>query len=529
MTKTATWMFIAGLVTTTTGCAAQTEVDEAGSTREAITLAGGATTSPTISPTVSPYPICLLPPAFCGAPASAKLLIVAPDAFKSALAPLVTHKNGRGVSTALVSLEGAVASFSGADDAEKVKKAIVWANRNLSTQYVMLVGSARVFPVRSRAVTQPKAPAGQCPTWLDATYNPSELYYANLYKDHVAVPLGNGTTEVSSGGIYDNWDGNGDGKYDEEMWTVDAAAYNPDAVDGYPDIALGRVPADTAAMVTTYVNKVIAYETGNGTIGGNDRFTFFAHAGYSTADSLSDGIAGNLAAATSKSKLVLDAPAGYPYLPGWSAAGSDDIHLASAFSLWVSYVGHGWAGGWVGNNFDKSKAAALANPYNFPIVVGVACQTGEITGNAPVDGTYYGIDGKNHTIGTPSGCQSSTYDYSQGVSIPLPMKVVPPSNYDKSLAVGASTFAGSWLFNANGGAIAYFGETVVQPDGSGAKIQGYMQKHWQQGKRVLGDIWRSAGHDYWVANKTNGDIFDAPRIQLGIMTMYGDPTLTLPK
>ena len=130
-------------------------------------------------------------------------------------------------------------------------------------------------------------------------------------------------------------------------------------------------------------------------------------------------------------------------------------------------MGHGWAGGWVGNNFTNAKAAALGNPSNFPVVVGVACQTGEITGNAPVDGTYYGTDGKNHTISTPNGCPSSTWDASQGMSVPLPMKVVPPSNYDKSLPVGGTTFPGSWLF-------------------------------------------------------------DAPRIQLGIMTMYGDPTLRLP-
>jgi hypothetical protein len=485
------------------------------------------TTVPSTSPPITlrpPVNFCSHPLPFCFAPATSKLVILAPNAFHAALAPLVKHKNDTGIATALVSLETAASYYAGADDAEKVKKAIFWAHENLGTEYVMLVGNARTFPVRHRFVSQPSA----CSAWVNGTYNPSELYYSNLYKGHT-TSVSNGTTVVSHGGAYDNWDANGDGKYDEEMWNVDAVQWNPDAVDGYPDIALGRVPADSAAEVSTYAAKVIAYETGHATAAGVPRFTFFAHAGYANADSLSDTVAANVAPGSAY-KLMLDPTSATQYKPGWSAAGNDDVHVAAAFTSWISYVGHGSANGWVGSNFDKTKAAAIQNPSNYPVVVGVACETGQITGNAPTNGTYAATDGKLHSFYPPSGsgCSGKIYDYAQGVYANLPLQVPPPSNYDTAIAEGAKNYPGSWLFNPNGGSIAYFGETLVQPNAAGSQLEGNMLKHWTKGTRVLGDLWRSAAQDYWVKNRTNGSILDAPRIQLGIMTLYGDPSLRMP-
>jgi hypothetical protein len=109
------------------------------------------------------------------------------------------------------------------------------------------------------------------------------------------------------------------------------------------------------------------------------------------------------------------------------------------------------------------------------------------------------------------------------------MTVVPPSNYDEAYPASMPTFPGAWLFNSDGGAIAYFGETLVQPNDAGAELQGYMLSRWNDGERTLGDIWLQAQRDYWFHNINSGGVFTAPRIQLGIMTFYGDPTLELPE
>ena len=67
---------------------------------------------------------------------------------------------------------------------------------------------------------------------------------------------------------------------------------------------------------------------------------------------------------------------------------------------------------------------------------------------------------------------ATAYDEAQGTTINLPMTVVPPSNYDKAYAANTPTFPGAWLFNPDGGAIAHFGETLVQSNNPGAELQG---------------------------------------------------------
>ena len=168
----------------------------------------------------------------------AKLLVIAPQLFVGELQPLIAHKNRTGMPAVLVTLESLRASFPGKDDPEKIKRAIASAREKSGTRYVMFVGDASLMPVRYRQVQQIPKDAPHT-----GTYNPSELYYSNLYYDHVpgrdaADPIG-----ITSGRVFDTWDLNANGKFDEQHWNDDAVSYNPDHVDGCPDIALGRVPA----------------------------------------------------------------------------------------------------------------------------------------------------------------------------------------------------------------------------------------------------------------------------------------------
>ena len=105
------------------------------------------------------------------------------------------------------------------------------------------------------------------------------------------------------------------------------------------------------------------------------------------------------------------------------------------------------------------------------------------------------------------------------------MVVPKPDEYDVATTAGRA-FVSTWLF-AQGGAIAYFGETVTLPNDMGRDLETYMLDRWVAGDRVLGDLYRMAQRKYWIKNNTNGDQFRAPRIYLGIMTMFGDPSLRL--
>src|SRR6185503_9312569 len=104
------------------------------------------------------------------------------------------------------------------------------------------------FPVRYRQVQQVPKNAN-----LDGTYNPSELYYANLYAGHAPGKDAGDPLQITHSASFDSWDASGNGIYNEQHWKDDAVTYNPDSVDGCPDVAVGRVPAHTPQEVQVYV------------------------------------------------------------------------------------------------------------------------------------------------------------------------------------------------------------------------------------------------------------------------------------
>jgi hypothetical protein len=198
-----------------------------------------------------------------------KLLVIAPAAYLADVQPLIAHKNQTGIPAIAASIESITSFFPGADEPEQIKQAIRYAKENLSTQYVMLVGDAANFPVRfwflrgSYTPTYTNGAVIPCNPW--GVFIQSDLYYANLY--HHA-----GTYPNMVDGEFDTWDANGNGLYNEAWLTnlvSDPAntsgglntACNPDNVDGYPDIAVGRVPARNTSDVQNYVKKIITYET----------------------------------------------------------------------------------------------------------------------------------------------------------------------------------------------------------------------------------------------------------------------------
>ena len=156
------------------------------------------------------------------------LLIMAPQQFSEALQRLVEHKEAYGLDTKLVTLDeiyrGDHFSAEGRDNPEQVKYFIKNALEEWGVTYVMLVGDADVFPTRYVVSDA-----------IDGSL-PSDLYYADVYH-------ANGSFAV--------WDEDSDDTFGERV---------DDDIDTYPDVAIGRLPADTIGDVQRMVDAIIEHE-----------------------------------------------------------------------------------------------------------------------------------------------------------------------------------------------------------------------------------------------------------------------------
>ena len=124
------------------------------------------------------------------------------------------------------------------------------------------------------------------------------------------------------------------------------------------------------------------------------------------------------------------------------------------------------------------------------------------------------------------------------------MTVPTPSVYD--LAKNQPrTFAYYWLCkSADAGSIAFLGEEVVCQNDLGRDLVTEILSNYKPGEYhadrkwypsgaqfVLGDLWLQGQRSYWKKwHDFNGDnsVFRNARIYLGIMNLYGDPSLRLP-
>lgn len=183
-----------------------------------------------------------------------KLVIIAPSRFSSALDSLVTHKNGKGMTTLLKTTESIYDEFPGVDKPEQIKYFIKSAIETYNTSYVLLMGGQK-----SPFFGTPRDDRSQgTKTWWvpvrytnlkddGEIYDPgyiSDLYYADIY---------------DSEGNFSSWDSNDDGIF--AKWDNSPGR---DIIDLYPDVIIGRLPCRNTIEVNIIVKKIIAYETGTG-------------------------------------------------------------------------------------------------------------------------------------------------------------------------------------------------------------------------------------------------------------------------
>ncbi|MGA2448982.1 MAG: FG-GAP-like repeat-containing protein [Polyangiaceae bacterium] len=409
-------------------------------------------------------------------PTSARLLIITSDLLAPSLTPLATHKNATGMPTQVLTVTQIRSLSTGADDPERIKRLIALYVQDYGTHYVLLAGDPTQVPTRHRAVLNTMAD----PT--EVSWNFTDYYYANLFTNHTS----NGTNS----GVVDTWDGNGDGYFNNEYWYDGTAAENPDNVDGYPDVAVGRVPVATTAAMSAYVSKVIAYESPGWWAQSSHTYpaVFVAddvYPGEPYAASIESNLAWNIPIA---SDLHLELEPQSAMSSPWTLGSASNIESAAGTTPLMFYMGHGGAYCWDHScTVTNTELDTLANTNQYPVVWAAACDTAQFSPSLQ-----------------PGG----------------------PNDYDWIAQPGS--MGATWLTpSGGGGAIAYVGSSIVQEYLLPMAFP--FARYVSSGAQVLGDAWHLAEVTYWQAqvSASAADLLMAPRVFLSDEVLLGDPSLRL--
>jgi len=464
----------------------------------------------------------------------ATLLVIADDAMKPAADQLVAHKNATGLPAASITLEDLNSLYCDAtqcnttsngvveDKAAVVKHGIDYFYRYRGTQYVFLAGDATHVPMRYTPVIDQGTACNENANTV--SWRSSDLYYANLYHHGGTSPdvanIGAGISSWNNGAKLQT----GQGIYNLSTFATQSngapSGCNPSNVDGYPDVAVGRLDVSQPGDLANYVQKVTTYETqvmhyaqnatflADSCYGGEAMLNspscpLSAEAGNGNAVQLSldenDQIAGGLPSSMAKFWVAFNDQSPNVVPSPWSsvsitqeATAALNVSEAFAFSGLVTYVGHGGPGGWDAPTLGTGFFDGLTQP-NIPLVFAAACQTGQ----------YANMPALQNPLSPP----------------PTPASFDALSNH---MLAHATT----------GGAMSYAGETVVMPDDLGTDFITMNMQRYTAGERTLGDMWRQAQIMYWhkyFGNSPNDDSapFAEPRNYLGIMALAGDPSLRM--
>jgi hypothetical protein len=167
--------------------------------------------------------------------ADRQYLLITTAALQSAFEPLLAHRAssaGGGFTTFSATVEDIAASQAGRDLAEKIRNYIKASYADNGTQFVLLGGDAD-GPQAQQAV-----PTRGCAATIDSYYEgyiPTDYYYACLDG---------------------SWDENANDVFGE---TTDGVGGGD--IDWLAEVAVGRIPADTAGEAQNAISKIIAYET----------------------------------------------------------------------------------------------------------------------------------------------------------------------------------------------------------------------------------------------------------------------------
>jgi hypothetical protein len=403
-------------------------------------------------------------------------VVLTPSAFKSALGSLISHKNNRGISSKLVTLDevynGVYFPVEGRDDPEKIKYFIKNAIENWGTSYVLLVGGRLKFPTRTTHIN--------VVSLKDSELFVTDLYFADIYDDE---------------GKFSSWDSNDNDIFGEYTWGTDRLT---DEVDLYPDVYLGRLACISGSEVTTCINKIIKYETTkaytknwftNLVVVGGDSFTSDPY--YGDDSGIAEGELVN--------EVVVDVMDGF--IPD---------------RLWATNSKLGGVNG-VGNIDGAINKGA-----------GFVHFSGH--GNLNVWATHHLNGSRNVWLPTPSGGYFSSHVNGLSNREKLPI-VVTDACLTSKFNERSDCFGWVFMSNPNGGGIASFGSAAKGYSYMGRYVTyGLVAKmaintfkaYRRQGAVTVGEMWSKAIERYISAGMDAADYKTVEEWML-----FGDPTLTI--
>jgi hypothetical protein len=257
----------------------------------------------------------------------ADYLLITPDAFLPAIAPLIELRRNQGLHTEAVAVEDVYSEFGfGEASPEAIKNFLSYAYhvwQRPSPRYVVLVG--------------------------DATYD---------FKDYLGTGVTNRIPPLMLATSY--------------LWTASDPSYamvNGD--DALPDLAIGRLPASSVEEARAMVEKILAFETGEANPDTGPLVLVADNAdqaGDFRADA--EGLASSTLAGRDIKKI---------YLSDLGLAMTRES-IREAFDQGasvLSYMGHGGIHLWASENlFDISAVGSLSPQPQQPIVLTMNCLNG---------------------------------------------------------------------------------------------------------------------------------------------------------
>jgi hypothetical protein len=229
---------------------------------------------------------------------------------------------------------------------------------------------------------------------------------------------------------------------------------------------------------------------------------------------------------------------------------SPAIAQKAAGSTWLSYCGHGNPQVWGGNgSFPASDVAPMQNLPGLPVVFAAGCQTSLFMTNTPWGNASIDTNGVTrgpflvdpnaapNTPGLVLTDQATNQQWGSGTPGCTPLPVATP--LPNPINIANACWANPWLFDyAPGGGIAYFGDHCVAPDTYPIQIETSLLKAYlsSTGTPILGDLYLTAQRQYWAGPDSTdattpglSDYHGIPRLYLGWLVFFGDPSLRLPR
>lgn len=289
-------------------------------------------------------------------------LVLAPESYMGALAPLIEHRRGQGHHPVAVSIEDVCARSNGGNLSPE---AIHWfidifrRRGNMSLRYVLLVGDCRETYV----------PGVDGPPPMPTYYRP-KMHYKGFW---------------SGGGEYAT-----DEPYATPLWLDRVEDADSAALEAARPLLIGRLPVQSAEELEGVVAKIIEYETAPAGDGEwQRRLLFFG--GPANYTPLLDAVIEGFAAALLEqmvpydfSPRVLFAKAGSPYAYRFDRLGEKIVAELNGSSLLATYAGHGARDAFDtidvnGRSYSIGSAADLSKvciPNGKPFFICLTCNNG---------------------------------------------------------------------------------------------------------------------------------------------------------